>query len=375
MERFSIDTRDDHPQLYYEHIHRYLVAKEIIKGGTALDLACGSGYGANILAEVAKKVIGVDVSEEAISLAKSLYPKPNLEFRKAPCENTRIRKGSVDFITSFETIEHIDDPALLLDEVNRLLKAKGILIISSPNKLEYTDKLGTRNDYHKKELYHEEFTQMLSDRFKYCVFGMQRLVAGSLIIPDQQRKKAIESIGTYYGDERGSSYSPNITNGLYSIAICSNSPLVNLKFGIFENQRDSAIIWDCREKVYEVKSEMAKLASEKSDIDDLIREKDKNLANITKNLETARKSLTKLATQNKQQPTPEDFSRAEKLLNSIAKRLESNDELAAKVSKLQKTAIASLEKSLSSLIQNIGERLDAGKELTAHSWNSHEKSL
>ena len=55
----------------------------------------------------------------------------------------------------------------------------GTLIISSPDKAEYSDRTGTSNPFHKRELYHQEFHLLLKEHFKYCRLGKQKLVAGS----------------------------------------------------------------------------------------------------------------------------------------------------------------------------------------------------
>ena len=49
-----------------EHIHRYLLARELARGRNVLDIACGEGYGSNLLAGVASSVIGVDIAAETI---------------------------------------------------------------------------------------------------------------------------------------------------------------------------------------------------------------------------------------------------------------------------------------------------------------------
>lgn len=55
-----------HGNIELEHLHRYLLACKAVAGKTVLDIASGEGYGSSMLAQTAHKVIGVDVSQEAV---------------------------------------------------------------------------------------------------------------------------------------------------------------------------------------------------------------------------------------------------------------------------------------------------------------------
>lgn len=261
MERFIPELKDQHPQLYYEHVHRYILAKEHINGGRVLDLACGEGYGSKILAEKAEHVVGIDLSSQAIQNAKDKLDYNNIEFKVADCCNTQLDPASYDYIVSFETIEHLSEPEKFINEINRLLKPEGLLIISSPDKLEYRDKTNNNNQYHKRELYHSEFKKLLKSYFKHCIIGKQRLVSGSLIMADEADSQRTET-GVYHGDHSGSQYKNELPEGVYSIAFCSNTKISKVKFGIFENKLESAITWDAREKIGPMKAKVRSLQSD-----------------------------------------------------------------------------------------------------------------
>src|ERR1700722_15129763 len=68
-----------------EHLHRYAFAADLVAGKDVLDIACGEGYGSNLLAARARSVIGVDISEETIGHAQSNYVRDNLTFRPGSC--------------------------------------------------------------------------------------------------------------------------------------------------------------------------------------------------------------------------------------------------------------------------------------------------
>lgn len=210
-------------EIAYEHLHRYAFASDFVSGKTVLDIASGEGYGSGLLAKNAKKVIGVDLSEETITHAKSKYASQgNLEFRLGSCINIPCENGIFDVVVSFETIEHHAEHEKMLDEIKRVLKPDGLLVISSPNKKTYTDDSGVKNEFHVKELYLKEFNDLLSKGFKFINILGQRLTFSSLLWPLE--KNSLKGATHYFGDafNISSSHSPNF-EALYFVAVCTNS--------------------------------------------------------------------------------------------------------------------------------------------------------
>ena len=167
-ERLIVNKETKGNIIYNEHLARYELAKEIIaaRGGAEkiLDAACGSGYGSKILAETgAQKVVAIDISPEAIQSAKELYSSPNIKYVLGDVKNIKEENNSFDFIASFETIEHIDDPGLFLKELKRVLKDDGLAIISTPN----GEIFGEKNPFHLKEFSRSEFAELIGKYFKY----------------------------------------------------------------------------------------------------------------------------------------------------------------------------------------------------------------
>ena len=108
------------------------VIKEISwKGKTVLDAGCGTGELPYLIAKRgAKRVIGVDYSQEAIRVAQETYQLPNLQF---VCDDITHIKGKFDVIITLGTIEHVDDPFGVLKQLKKMLTPNGSLIVTCPN--------------------------------------------------------------------------------------------------------------------------------------------------------------------------------------------------------------------------------------------------
>lgn len=156
----------------YEHFSRYFfVVNQIeLKDKIVVDLASGEGYGTEILSRYAKSVVGIDISSEAIEHAKNRYQKSNLQYFEGDACKIPIDDNFADVFVSFETIEHHNKHDEMLMEIKRILKPNGILFISSPDKKHYTDIPKYNNIYHIKELYYEEFKNLLTKYFRNNFF-------------------------------------------------------------------------------------------------------------------------------------------------------------------------------------------------------------
>jgi ubiquinone/menaquinone biosynthesis C-methylase UbiE len=108
-------------EIELEHLHRYALARELARGKSVLDIACGEGYGADLLAAVAAQVIGVDLSEEVVEHARRKYGnRRNVQFRLGSCSAIPVGDASVDLVVSFETIEHHADHDEMMQEIKRV---------------------------------------------------------------------------------------------------------------------------------------------------------------------------------------------------------------------------------------------------------------
>ena len=173
-ERFVPEIDD--PVMMMEHMQRYHSVRNIVAGLDILDVACGEGYGSNLMANSAKSVIGVDISEEAVNHAKKSYNRNNLSFVQGSATNlSMFIDGSFDAVVSFETIEHIDEYSQneFLKEIKRVLKPNGFLIMSTPDKKIYSDLHNYHNEYHIHEFYKDEFITFLKKEFSKITLFIQ----------------------------------------------------------------------------------------------------------------------------------------------------------------------------------------------------------
>ncbi len=149
---------------------RHLVVYEWIArrvpGMRVLDLACGEGYGSQVLASTAASVVGVDANPEAYEHARLRYRGTNLRFERELLESFG-ELGSYEAVVFLQTIEHVRDPAAVLGHVRGLLGPGGTAYVSTPNVLTLAPQGSSRSDnpWHLREYRHEEFLALCSDAF------------------------------------------------------------------------------------------------------------------------------------------------------------------------------------------------------------------
>lgn len=214
-----------------EHLHRYAITKDYVKNKIVLDIASGEGYGSNLLAKEAKTVIGVDIDEISIELAKKKYNRENLKFLTGSADNIPLKDNSVDVVVSFETIEHHDKHDEMLREIKRVLTPSGVLIISSPDKKYYSDIPKKENPFHIKELYLNEFKEVIEKYFSTPSFFLQKMINNNSIIA---KENLFEEILLFQGDYEN--IIQNKTTPLYNIAIASDEDHAAINFSIFDGR-------------------------------------------------------------------------------------------------------------------------------------------
>jgi ubiquinone/menaquinone biosynthesis C-methylase UbiE len=120
-------------EVKHEHYHRYFFALQFCDKKEVVDVASGEGHGSALLGEVAQKVLGVDLSPEAVTRASRNYRSERVSFTVGDYAAIPLSDASVDVVVAFETLEHVADPRKFFCEIKRILRPKGILVISMPN--------------------------------------------------------------------------------------------------------------------------------------------------------------------------------------------------------------------------------------------------
>jgi len=168
-------TLPDVPEENYWY-RRHLVVYEWIAaqlgGVRAIDMACGEGYGSDVLARSAASVVGVDANPEAHEHARLRYTRPNLRFAR---ELVDTFSEPADAVVFLQTIEHLEDPGAVLDHFRSLVGESGRVFVSTPNVLTLAPKGAPRSDnpWHVHEYRREEFERLCREHFAHvAMYGL-----------------------------------------------------------------------------------------------------------------------------------------------------------------------------------------------------------
>ena len=157
-------------------VYEWIAAR--VAGLRAIDMACGEGYGSDVLAQRAAEVVGVDANPEAHEHARLRYTRPNLRFARDLVETFPEPADAVVFL---QTIEHLQDPSAVLRHFKSLVGESGVVFVSTPNVLTLAPKGAERSDnpWHVHEFRSEEFEMLCRDTFArvemYGLFHARKL--------------------------------------------------------------------------------------------------------------------------------------------------------------------------------------------------------
>jgi ubiquinone/menaquinone biosynthesis C-methylase UbiE len=212
-----------------DHIHRYALVIPYITDKIVLDIACGEGYGSNLMSKTSKLVYSVDIDEQTIEDAKLKYKRKNLKFIQGNTSKIPIDNYSVDVVVSFETIEHHDQHHEMMKEIKRVLKPDGLLIISTPDKFYYSDKRNFKNIFHVKELYKQDFIDLIAKYFENLQVLTQKYCNGNSIIEKDEIENSIQFFSGNYTEVNYKLIDP-----IYVIVFASGSEFNLQPISIFD---------------------------------------------------------------------------------------------------------------------------------------------
>jgi cyclopropane fatty-acyl-phospholipid synthase-like methyltransferase len=157
-----------------EHLIRYKFILDFVKNKKVLDIACGCGYGSYIIVKDgnAEKVVGVDLDKDAIRYGNYRYTDDRIS-RYVNDATTFKSNDLFDVIVSFETIEHIPDYRLLIQNFHENLVNNGILFISTP--INYITTTELSNPYHVIEWNFNDFHLLFNETFEIQDIYLQNI--------------------------------------------------------------------------------------------------------------------------------------------------------------------------------------------------------
>ena len=143
-------------QVVYQRLARRCAQREVLEAG------CGEGYGADLIAGVARRVVALDYDEATVAHVRARYPR--VEIMHGNLAQLPLADGSVDVVVNFQVIEHLWDQAGFVSECARVLRPSGLLMVSTPNRITFSPGRDTPiNPFHTRELNADELTQLLVD--------------------------------------------------------------------------------------------------------------------------------------------------------------------------------------------------------------------
>ncbi|WP_343598801.1 class I SAM-dependent methyltransferase [Mycobacterium sp.] len=144
----------------HEVVYRRLAPR--CAGRDVLEAGCGEGYGADVIAGVARRVVAVDYDASAVAHVRARYPR--VQVMAGNLTELPLADASVDVVVNFQVIEHLWDQARFVAECARVLRPSGLLMVSTPNRITFSPGRDTPlNPFHTRELDAAELTQLLVD--------------------------------------------------------------------------------------------------------------------------------------------------------------------------------------------------------------------
>ena len=201
-------------QLWNEHVARYRFACLFAAGRRVLDVGCGAGYGTSLLSSHAEYALGFDVAPEAVQHASNVFGNP--DFLCAAASDFPVADASVDLVTAFEVIEHLDDWRALIRESARVLSPDGVFLVSTPNTHYYAEARGPSgpNPFHVHEFEFAEFEEVLNQVFP------------NVEILGQNQQETITFSGEWQADRMAGFVPParDVADAHFYVAVCSFRP-------------------------------------------------------------------------------------------------------------------------------------------------------
>lgn len=153
--------------LYLRHVFVYEVLESYINStDKVLEIGFGEGYGTKMISRFADSVIGLDVNEEAVNYAGKRYGSDNCSFEHFDGDRIPFENEEFDAVVSYQVIEHIENDKQYLEEIARVLKKGGTLLLTTPNRRHRLEpEQEPWNPFHIREYSASQLSSLLEEIF------------------------------------------------------------------------------------------------------------------------------------------------------------------------------------------------------------------
>lgn len=178
------------------HLNRYAVARPFCQGADVLDAACGEGYGSYLMKTWgARSVTGVDIDALSVEKACESFKADGLAYLQHDVQTLPFEDHVFDVVVSLETLEHLDDAEMFLQEIKRVLKPGGTVILSCPNDNYYYERDHTKNPFHKRTYTFYEFKELAERKLgSYVEYFLAFALDGFVNLPYERRTEPESSL-------------------------------------------------------------------------------------------------------------------------------------------------------------------------------------
>lgn len=144
---------------FRRHEAAYAWARRFARG-RVLEVGCGEGYGTALLAAQGGRVVGLDYDAPTVAHAARRYPAAT--FVRGNLAALPVGSGTVHLLATLQVIEHVWDHPQFVRECARVLRADGVLLVTTPNRLTFSPgRDQPLNPFHTKEFTVTELTGLL----------------------------------------------------------------------------------------------------------------------------------------------------------------------------------------------------------------------
>jgi SAM-dependent methyltransferase len=149
---------------FRRHEAAYLALAPFVRGAVLVEAGCGEGYGAQLFAATASRVLAVDYDAASIGHVRRRYP--GVAAVRADLQRLPVADGAAEVVANLQVIEHLHDQAGFLRECARVLRPAGTLLVTTPNRLTFSPgQAAPLNPFHTRELSAAELAELLAPRF------------------------------------------------------------------------------------------------------------------------------------------------------------------------------------------------------------------